>query len=130
MTPLELLSLRFLASDLGVTDAQLPGLLQGQLTQAGLYPGILTAQVYPLAIAYLLDLSIVALMRKPDSRRQGDTETVRNVALRLTQLCRERRAAYTAAGVPVPGDPNLESTSEDVRSVFSNDPYGRFRGPW
>jgi hypothetical protein len=130
MTPLELLSLRFLASDLGVTDAQLPGLLQGQLTQAALYPGILTAQVYPLAIAYLLDLSIAALLRKPDSKRLGDVQTSREIAPRLAALYRERRAAYVAAGVPVPGDPNLESTSEDVRSVFSNDPYGRFRGPW
>jgi len=130
MTPLELLSLRFLASDLGVTDAQLPSVLQGQLTQAALYPGILTAQVYPLAIAYLLDLSIVALLRKPDSKRLGDAQTTREVGPRLAALYRERRAAYTAAGVPVPGDPNLSSTSEDVRSIFSNDPYGRFRGPW
>lgn len=130
MTPLELLSLRFLASDLGVTDAQLPALLTGQLAQAALYPGILTAQVYPLAIAYLLDLSITALLRKPDTVKLGDGETSRNVGIRLAALYRERRAAYVAAGIPVPGDPNLGSTSEDVRSVFSNDPYGQFRGPW
>ncbi len=130
MTPLELLTLRFLASDLGVTDAQLPGILQGQLTQAALYPGILTAQVYPLAIAYLLDLAIANLLRKPDSKRQGDAQTTRDVGPRLAALYKERRAAYVAAGIPVPGDPNLSSTSEDVRSIFSNDPYGRFRGPW
>ncbi|WP_407543784.1 hypothetical protein Q0M94_28290 (plasmid) [Deinococcus radiomollis] len=130
MTPLELLTLRFLASDLGVTDAQLPALLQGQLTRAGTYPSILPAQVYPLAMAYLLDLSIAALLRKPDSKRLGDVQSSRDVSIRLAQLYRERRAAYTAAGVPVPGDPNLGSTSEDVRSVFSNDAYGQFRPPW
>ena len=78
---------------------------------------------------HLLDLAIAALLRKPDSKRLGDAQTTRDVGPRLAALYKERRAAYVAAGVPVPGDPNLSSTSEDVRSIFSNDPYGRFRGP-
>ena len=130
MTPLELLTLRFQASDLGVPEDALQTLLDRMLTQAGAVPGVLPAQVLPLATAYLLDLCVAALLRKPDSRRLGDAQSSRDVGLRLAALYRERRTAYTTAGLTVPGDPNLASTSQEVRSVFSTDAYGLNRGPW
>lgn len=132
MDPLSLLLLRFIPGDLGFPDvAALTVYLQGQVdAAAAVRPAMLVAAQYQLALALSLGQAMVVLMRQPDSRRLGDTQVTRDVGVRVQALRNEQRTAYQTAGLPVPGDPDLVSTSENVWSTFANDPYGRNRGPW
>ena len=132
MEPLDLLLLRFIPADLGFSDvAALTAYLQAQVdAAAAVRPVLATAARYQLALALSLTQAMVVLMRQPDSRKLGDTQVSRDMGLRLQALRAERRAAYQLLGLPVPGDPNLASTTQDVWSTFANDPYGRNRGPW
>lgn len=132
MDALSLLLTRFIPGDLGFPDvAALTVYLQSQVNAAAaVRPALLVAAQYHLALAESLGLAMVVLMRQPDSRKLGDTQVARDVSVRAQALRNEQRTAYQTAGLPVPGDPNLTSTNENVWSTFANDPYGRNRGPW
>ena len=132
MDPLDALLLRFIPADLGFADvASLTVYLQAQLDAAtAVRPVLAAAARYQMALALSLTQAMVVLMRQPDSKKLGDTQVSRDMGVRLQALRAERRAAYQALGLPVPGDPNLASITQDVWSTFANDPYGRNRGPW
>jgi len=130
--PLALLLARFIPADLGLPNvASLTAYLQAQLDAAqSIRPVLLIAAQYQLTLASGLSQAMVVLMRQPDSRKLGDSQVTREMGLRMAALRGERRVAYQALGLPVPGDPNLVSGSQDVWATFANDPYGRNRGPW
>ena len=132
MDPLDALLLRFIPADLGFSDvAALTAYLQVQVdAAAAIRPVLLAAARYQMALALSLTQAMVVLMRQPDSKKLGDTQVSRDMGMRLQALRAERRATYQLLGLPVPGDPNLASITQDVWSTFANDPYGRNRGPW